>query len=264
MTMTVIGAEDIVVARVPLFHAVVNERPRVTTLDVSGGFGDFRYAVAPAAVFDVAGGGGECARRAGRRRGIWWRRCRFWMRQGEGWRVTALVTVRFANVGELGFAKNPVTVAVGHDYTGVVFEVTVSGGGGGYDFAVVGTMDVLNRGLGFAVDGAGVLNLANALVATSTVSVVVQVTDGTYRSLAPVSLTVVVRTGGTAEWVAISTAVVAGAATGTQVANLVLRDYSAATVRTVLDDLFGFDGDSLELAASPTRAGVLLATAVGG
>ena len=61
-------------------------------------------------------------------------------------------------------------------------------------------------------------------------------------------MTVVVRTGGTAEWAAISAAVLVGAEAGTRVASLSLRDYSSVSVGTVLDGLFGFDDNLLELA----------------
>ena len=45
-------------------------------------------------------------------------------------------------------------------------------------------------GLGFEVDGNGVLSLSDALTVTSTVSVVVAVSDGDYRSLSSSRLTV--------------------------------------------------------------------------
>ena len=78
------------------------------------------------------------------------------------------------------------------------------------------TVDSLDRGLGFAVDGNGVLSLSDALVSTSTVSGGgggfgwgLSFAGATSR------LTVVVRTGGVAEWAAISAAVAVGATVGT-------------------------------------------------
>ena len=81
--------------------------------------------------------------------------------------------------------------------------------------------------------------------------------------LSPASLTVVVRTGGTAEWRAISSSVLVGAAVGTEAASLVLQGYSDAVVETDLDDLFGFGDDRLlTLSVSAATVGAYLATAV--
>ena len=106
------------------------------------------------------------------------------------------------------------------------------------------------------------LSLSSPLVDRVTVSVVVAVSDGELE-LSPASLTVVVRTGGTAEWRTISSSVLVGAAVGTEVASLVLQGYSDVVVETELDDLFGFGDDRLlTLSGSPTEVGSYLATAV--
>ena len=155
----------------PLLYSRLNVTPVLTTLDVSGGVAPYGYAVAPAAVFDVSDRGvfevGTGQATAGDVTAT--------VSVSDAARgrvaVAVLVTVRFADIGELGFDENPVTVAVGHDYTGVVYEVAASGGSGEYVYAVARTVDDRARNLGLAIDEAGALNLANALVATSTISV---------------------------------------------------------------------------------------------
>ena len=260
VTVRVVGATDIVVGAVSLLYAGVGETPSLVTLDVSGGVAPYRYAVS-SSVFGVSDAGvfevvtartetGELTATVS-------------VSDEARGRVAVAVSLSVRFVEGVGVGEAAVSVVVGHDYTGELHSVVASGGSGDYGYAVVGTVDALNRGLGFAVDGNGVLSLSDALVSTSTVSVVVEVSDRDYLSLRPSRLTVVVRTGGVAEWAAISAAVAVDAPAGTRVASLVLRDYSEAVeVETELDGLFGFGGNSLTLSVSAATVGTYLATAV--
>ena len=174
--------------------------------------------------------------------------------------TTGGVTLRFYE--GLGFDENPVTVGVAESYTGVVHEVTVSGGSGSYIYLVASTVDDLGRDLQLAIDGAGRLRLGTPMAVASTVSVVVAVADVNIPSLDSGRLTVILRAGNSVAWQGINGTVLVGATVGTPVASLVLLGYSVAVVVPDVDGLFGFDSNLLELGTSPVAAGVYLATAV--
>ena len=258
-TVRVVGAADIVVGAVGLLYAGVGETPSLVTLDVSGGVGDYDYSVV-SGLFDVSDEGVFGVETARTETGDVTATVSVSDEARGREAVAVSLSVRF--VEGVGTGEAAVSVVVGHDYTGELHSVVASGGSGDYGYALVGTVDALDRGLGFAVDDDGVLSLSDALVSTSTVSVVVAVSDGDYRSLSSSRLTVVVRTGGVAEWAAISAAVAVDAPVGTEVASLVLRDYSAVVVETELDGLFGFGGNVLTLSVSAATVGTYLATAV--
>ena len=259
VTVRVVGATDIVVGAVSLLYAGVGETAALVTLEVSGGVAPYGYAlsssvfgVSDAGVFEVVTAATETGELT----------ATVSVSDEARGREAVAVSLSVKFVEGVGVGEDAVSVVVGHDYTGELHSVVASGGSGKYGYALVQTVDALDRGLGFAVDADGVLSLSDALVSTSTVSVVVAVSDRDYRSLRPSRLTVVVRTGGVAEWAAISAAVAVGASAGTRVASLVLRDYSEAVVETELDGLFGFGGNVLTLSVSASTVGVYLATAV--
>ena len=259
VTVRVVGATDIVVGAVGLLYAGVGETAALVTLEVSGGVAPYGFAVS-SSVFSVSDAGVFEVVTAATETGEV--TATISVSDEARGRVAVAVSLSVRFVEGVGVGEAAVSVVVGHDYTGELHSVVASGGSGEYVYAVVGTVDALDRGLGFVVDDDGVLSLSDALVSTSTVSVVVAVSDGDYRSLVPSRLTVVVRTGGVAEWAAISAAVAVGAPVGTEVASLVLRDYSAVVVETELDDLFGFGGNVLTLSLSAATVGAYLATAV--
>ena len=259
VTVRVVGATDIVVGAVGLLYAGVGETATLVTLEVSGGVAPYGYEVS-SSVFGVSDGGVFEVVTAATETGEVTATVSV-SDEARG-RVAVAVSLSVRFVEGVGVGEAAVSVVVGHDYTGELHSVVASGGSGEYGYALVQTVDALDRGLGFEVDDNGVLSLSDALTVTSTVSVVVAVSDGDYRSLVPASLTVVVRTGGVAEWVAISAAVAVGAAAGTRVASLVLRDYSAVVVETELDGLFGFGDNVLTLSLSAATVGAYLATAV--
>ena len=259
VTVRVVGATDIVVGAVGLLYAGVGETAALVTLEVSGGVAPYGYAlsssvfgVSDAGVFEVVTARTETGELT----------ATVSVSDEARGRVAVAVSLSVQFVEGVDTGEAAVSVVVGHDYTGELHSVAASGGSGEYGYALVQTVDSLDRGLGFEVDDNGVLSLSDALTVTSTVSVVVAVSDGDYRSLVPASLTVVVRTGGVAEWVAISAAVAVGASAGTRVASLSLRDYSAVVVETELDGLFGFGGNVLTLSVSAATVGAYLATAV--
>ena len=259
VTVRVVGATDIVVGAVELLYAGVGETAALVTLEVSGGVAPYGYALS-SSVFGVSDEGVFEVLTARTETGELTATVSVSDEARGRVAVAVLLSVRFVEGVDTGEAA--VSVVVGHDYTGELHSVVASGGSGEYVYALVQTVDSLDRGLGFAVDAEGVLSLSDALTVTSTVSVVVAVSDGDYRSLVPASLTVVVRTGGVAEWAAISAAVAVGAPVGTEVASLVLRDYSVVVVETELDDLFGFGDNVLTLSVSAATVGAYLATAV--
>ena len=260
VTVRVVGAADIVVGAVGLLYAGVGETAALVTLEVSGGVAPYGYAVS-SSVFGVSDAGVFEVLTARTETGELTATVSVSDEARGREAVAVSLSVRFVEGVDTG--EDVVSVVVGHDYTGELHSVVASGGSGEYGYALVQTVDALDRGLGFEVDDNGVLSLSDALTVSSTVSVVVAVSDGDYRSLVPASLTVVVRTGGVAEWAAISAAVAVDAPAGTRVASLSLRDYSEAVeVETELDGLFGFGGNVLTLSVSASTVGTYLATAV--
>ena len=261
VTVRVVGATDIVVGAVPLLYAGVGETATLVTLEVSGGVAPYGYVVS-SSVFGVSDEGVFEVVTARTETG--YVTATVSVSDEARGRVAVAVSLSVRFVEGVGVDETAVSVVVGHDYTGELHSVVASGGSGEYGYALVQTVDSLDRGLGFAVDDTGVLSLSDALTVTSTVSVVVAVSDARYRSLVPSRLTVVVRTGGSAEWAVINGTVAVGAPAGTELASLVLRGYTTVTVETVIDDLFGFGGNSLTLAESVAATGAYLATAVVG
>ena len=188
MTVTVIGAADVVVGTVARLYARLGETPRLATLDVSGGFGAYGYGVAPSGVFDVTGGafvvrvaqsvGGDVVATVSI------------LDEARGRvAVTVLVTTRFYS--PVTYSPDWVTVraAVGVGNQ-VVYRRPAQGGAG--------------EGVGYAVDsvvpssvvvGVGAVNgrvsLVTPLVEEIAVSVVVRATDVATGETAVLTLVVV-------------------------------------------------------------------------
>ena len=258
-TVRVVGAADIVVGAVGLLYAGVGETPTLVTLEVSGGVAPYGYSMS-SSVFGVSDAGVFEVVTARTETGDLTATVSVSDEARGRVAVAVSLSVRFVEGVDTG--EDAVSVVVGHDYTGELHEVAASGGSSEYVYALVETVDALDRGLGFAVNAEGVLSLSDALVSTSTVSVVVEVSDARYRSLSSSRLTVVVRTGGVAEWSVTNGTVAVGASAGTELARLVLRDYTTPVVETDVDGLFGFGDNLLTLSSSALATGVYLATAV--